>query len=910
MHALTSTGPLPEIAALAGGKGRNLRELTEHGFAVPRWAVVGTDAFDAFLRTHDLHGRLADLLGATTTDTAAETSRRAGALVESAEVPPDVLAVIEAAYAHAGGGPVAVRSSGAEEDGDGLSFAGQFSSHLNVTGVDAVADAVRRCWASAFSERALHYRLRHGIPLRVTGMAVVVQALVKASASGVLFTANPVSGRRGECLISSVYGLGEGLVSGAVDADTVVVDARTGAVRQTVVGGKHERFDAGAAPGCVTSRVDDADRSRPSVSEEQIEELRTTGARIAQAFGRDQDVEWAFDEDRLWILQSRPVTTPLTDPQPEPDPGGAPFGELRIWDNSNIIESFSGICSPLTFTTAADVYGRVYRSYARSLHVPEAQLRQMDDWLPVMLGYFHGRVYYNLLHWYRMVRLVPGYRLNRRVLEASLGVEEPLDDETADSLHPFTFGSAVRGKLARAASAAEFVRRFARIDALTEAFMRAFYAAYESYENVDYDALPGDEVYRRFKRMEHDLIEIWGPMMVLDAILLTSIGALHLVTRRWLPDAPDWFTLAAAGPGEDVESAEPARALAAIAATVRADEELTRIVTGTPPQRAYDELRRAGCTGLLAAVDDYLVRYGYRSMDELKLEVPDLREDPSSLFTMVRAALAEPPSSRRADADAYLDAHLRGPRRVLYERVRGRTGRALAHRERLRFCRTRAFGMAKRMLRAMGRDLARIGAIEEFADVFQLRLEELRGCYEGTIAHTELKPLIELRKRQRAADELLAAPSRFTTRGSVYWQGALARGGWNEAGGPDSGSLAAAGTELRGTPSCPGVVEGRAVVVDDPADAAGGILLAYRTDPGWVAALPSASALLVERGSPLTHVAIVARELGIPTVVQIKDLTRRVPTGATLRVDGGTGVVTVLAGPGEAHTTARTEAVA
>ncbi|MER6129915.1 PEP-utilizing enzyme, partial [Streptomyces sp. NPDC001795] len=230
--------------------------------------------------------------------------------------------------------------------------------------------------------------------------------------------------------------------------------------------------------------------------------------------------------------------------------------------------------------------------------------------------------------------------------------------------------------------------------------------------------------------------------------------------------------------------------------------------------------------------------------------------------------------------------------RWVYERVRRKARAALADRERLRFCRTRAFGAAKRMLRAMGRDLARTGAIGAWDDVFMLRLEEIRGAYEGMIAHSELKELAALRRRQLAADAELRAPSRFTTRGAPYWSGNLERAGWT------SGPVARSGVrELRGTPCCPGVVEGPAVVTDTPRDIGGGILLTYRTDPGWVAALPSAAALVIERGSPLTHVAVVARELGIPTVVQVKDATTEISTGTLLRVDGAAGTVTVLADP-------------
>ncbi|NLG55609.1 MAG: pyruvate, water dikinase, partial [Rhodococcus sp.] len=272
-----------------------------------------------------------------------------------------------------------------------------------------------------------------------------------------------------------------------------------------------------------------------------------------------------------------------------------------------------------------------------------------------------------------------------------------------------------------------------------------------------------------------------------------------------------------------------------------------------------------------------------------------LREDPSSLFVMLRSALPDAPLSRRGEADDYLDAHLGGWRRRLYERLRSKTSRSLANRERLRFCRTRAFGMVKRMLRALGRDLVARGLLEQFEDVFYLRLDELRGCYDGggTDTQASLKDLVAARKAQRVRDSQLVAPSRFVTSGPTFSPAELAEQGWV----PFTATEAAqAGTVLAGTPSASGVVTGRAVVVDEPRDVAGGILVAYRTDPGWVAALPSASALVIERGSPLTHVAIIARELGVPTVVQVKDVTKLVRTGMEIQIDGTLGTVTVLAG--------------
>jgi pyruvate,water dikinase len=904
LRVLTPASDASEIAEWAGGKGRNLHALTASGFQVPSWSVIGLDVFAEFARGSGLDGRLAALSadgrGGDGEHGARETAAGIAALIEAAPLDERVTEAVALAYAQVGGGLVAVRSSGAQEDGTEHSFAGQFDSFLNVRGLDQVTAHVRRCWASGFSERSLRYRAQRRLPLNTGGVAVILQRMVPAERSGVLFTADPATGRGDRHVVSAVHGLGEGLVSGAVDADTVVMDAATGEPLSTVTGGQLERYDAGAGPGCVVSPVAPEDRGALSLTAEDLARLHQVGMRATAHYGTPQDIEWAIADGTLWILQSRPITA-LGRPSGTGPEREGPEGRERLWDNSNIIESFGGVVSPLTYSFAADTYAKVYESYARALGVRGDQLREVQEWTPYLLGYFHGRVYYNLYHWYRMVRLAPLYRLNRRVLEKSLGVSESISDECADALHPFTPRTGLRGRFSRLTRTAVFTGRFLAVRKSVETFHRDFYRAYEVFNDVDYDALPGDETYRRFRRLQRELIEKWGPMQVLDAAILLSVGALALLTRRWLPDAPDWFTWAAAAPGGPVESAEPARALAGLAARVRADDEVRRLLERTDDADAHRALREGGHTDILAAVDAYVAAYGYRSPDELKLEVPDLRENPAGLFTLLREALPDTtggdttgsgPGGRGGEADAYLDRHLRGPRRWVYERVRRKARAALADRERLRFCRTRAFGAAKRMLRAMGRDLARVGAIDSWDDVFMLRLEEVRGAYEGRIAHTELKELAALRRGRLAADTALHAPSRFTTRGAPYWSGNLERAGWT--GGPAARSGL---RELRGTPCCPGVAEGPAVVTDSPREIGGGILVAYRTDPGWVPALASAAAVLVERGSPLTHVAVVARELGIPTVVQVKDVTTEIRTGTLLRVDGAAGTVTVLADP-------------
>ncbi|WP_228002263.1 phosphoenolpyruvate synthase [Nocardia australiensis] len=895
------------IAALAGGKARGLHSLRSGGFRVPDWAVLGADVFEQVLHVDDLAGRVSDFRAIDELDPALAAAAALRTEIATVSLPEPISVLIADAYDRLEGGPIAVRSSLLAEDGPEHSYAGQFDSFLNVNGLDAVTGRVRECWASAFSERAVRYAFAHGLP-RASAAGVVLQRLVVARTSGVMFTANPMTGAPDELVISAVYGLGEGLVSGAVDADSVIVDKSSGAVLETIVGDKDRCYAPAGDQGCVVSEVDPARRDVTALSDSELLEVVELGRKLEASLGAPQDIEWAIDDDGIWLLQARPITTALRGDAA--GPGALIRGagealaadETRIWDNSNIIESFSGITSPLTFTTAADIYGRVYRGYAKSLRVPPEQLAQTDRWTPVLLGYFHGRVYYNLLHWYRMVGIAPGYPLNRKVLEAALGVDEPLADEVAKTLRPFAFRTQFARLRSRAVTTVTYVRRLFGIDDMVEQFMTDFYRVYDEYDAIDYTTLSGERAYKSYRTVDRDLVERWGPLMVLDAILLTCTGLMYVLTKLLLPKAPEWFLYAVVGPGADVESAEPARAMTELAAFVRTDPELVSLVNSTPPEQIYPLLREPDRAELLARVDSYIDRYGYRSLDELKLETPDLREDPASLFVMLRSAIGRvgdtgASTSRGIEADEYLDAHLHGFRRRIYERMRGKVSRCAAHRERLRFCRTRAFGMVKRMIRVMGRDLVAREVIDEFGDVFFLTVQELRGCYEGADADS-LRDLVAARKAQRARDSELVAPARFVTSGPAFGRAELAGQGWVPVTDTPAATV---GTVLAGTPSASGIVEGTAVVVDEPRDVAGGILVAYRTDPGWVAALPSASALVIERGSPLTHVAIVARELGVPTVVQVKDLTKKIRSGMRIRVDGTNGAVTVLSEGGARH---------
>ncbi|WP_051714779.1 PEP-utilizing enzyme [Nocardia rhamnosiphila] len=489
-------------------------------------------------------------------------------------------------------------------------------------------------------------------------------------------------------------------------------------------------------------------------------------------------------------------------------------GEPRIWDDATTTEAFPGATAPLVFTLAAGIHGRVCREYARSLGVPADQLAQTDAWTPYLLGSFHGRVYLDLLHWYRLAAIAPGQRLNRRGLEAVLGAADPLLDEIAETLRPFTFESGARRVRSRARTTAAFVHRALRTESMMREFRTEFGRVCDRYEATDYRH--GEHAYAEYRRLDRELVLLWGPVTVLDALALILTGAVVALTEAYLPEAPASFRYVALRPPADIGS-------------------------------------------------------------------PGASETP---------AVGEPVVTGE-DPDAYLDRMLSGPRRWLYDLVRVRAARCAAHRDTIRSSRTRAAGLAEAMIRVMADDLAGRAILRESADIRYLTAGELRDCYDR-VPIPDLQARIAARKAAHAAGEL-SAPVRFSTEGPDFSDGELAEQGWTPRA-----RIAAAhdGEVLTGTASAAGVAEGAAVVVDRSGDPAPGVLVTESADPHWVAALPSASALVIEHGGPLTAVATVARALGVPTVVRVPGCTAKLRTGMRLRVDGSAGTVTVLSGVG------------
>lgn len=730
----------------------------------------------------------------------------------------------------------AVRSSAIDEDGSVHSFAGQFETYLNIPKA-LVVENIRKVQQSVDRERVVAYMRERGVE-HVSAPAVLVQQMVKADCAGVAFGANPVTGNTKECMISAVPGLGDKLVDGTVDADTYIV-----------CGGNVE--------------------GNGVLSHEQCKEIAGLCRKVSRFFGRYQDIEWAYENGDLCLLQSRPITSlrKFT----------LKTGGINIWDNSNIAESYNGITTPLTFSFIRLAYEHVYREMCRILGVSEKKIAENDYIFTHMLGLCDGQVYYNLLSWYKLVAILPGYKSNAKFMEQMMGVKEELPQAVRELLPPPSDASIFTA-----------IRRLWSHYRKNEPNVNKFFVLLNGtikYRNLSDLSL--FELAAYYRELENKLLKNWDSPVVNDFFAMIFYGLLKNTAKKWCGlEDENKFNGLLRNTG-DIISAEPARRVRKLAEMVRDDAGVVHSLLNDD----VFAIQRKMPVEMKAGVDEYIEKFGDRCINELKLESETLCDNPLSLYRAIGNYAVKLNTGKVQDFkdtfDEYEVINQAGFRKLPFRWILKNARRTIRNRENLRFERTRVFGAVRNIFREMGMHLASFGVIAERDDVFYLEYNEVLAYVEGTATTLDLRGLIDVRKREYAKYERLAY-DRFDTYDCV----AISKRHFRQ-----TGHTGMEGDKLNGLGCCPGIVRGYARVITDPKDAVilpGEILVAQRTDPGWIMLFPVAAGVLVEYGSLLSHAAIVVREMGIPAVVSVKNLFMRVKTGDLLELDGEKGEVRII----------------
>lgn len=860
----------PEKASLLtiGGKARNLYALQGMGFRVPAWVVIPQEVIESLIPEKLITANYSGV----------------SAYIDQLEIPQSFTDEILRHFSD--NRFFAVRSSAIDEDGSDFSFAGQFASELFVT-AETLSLQLKSVWKSAFSERVYQYRTSNGLK-HVCGLAVIIQEMVPAEVAGVAFGIHPVSGKRNEQLVSAVFGLGEGLVSGELDADNFIV-TKEGV--QSEIATKTERivWDTTSGNGTKKEVLPVELQTRSTLSTEQVLQVREVLQITYQQLGKPQDIEFAFFRDELYVLQARPITNLHRLPDPD--------GDYILWDNSNIIESYPGVTTPLTFSFISRSYENAYRLFCSYLGVDQRVIRQNERVFANTLGLINGRVYYNLRTWYHMLAMLPGYSINARFMENMMGVKERFDI-------PETY------RLSKGKAWWRIIRMvfsmFARYRSLPRkrhAFMQLTNRTIAHYKQLPLEAKNANELMQLYLEFEQTLLNEWKAPLLNDFFAMVWFGRLQKACIKYVGKShPNIHNDLLCG-SSDIISTQPIHRSIALATTISSNESLKVFFLSDSAEKVWNQLEQRpdpAFTAIRQEIIRYVDDFGERCIGELKLETVSYTQEPALFVKVLQSYVqtgitsdrtsGETEETIRKNAEAIINQALKGKwwsKRKLSKTV-NKARELVSSRENLRYERTRAFGIVRELFSQMGKRFYAEGILQHPRDIFYLTRDEIFAYIEGTSVTAGLQQLVALRKAEFDGYRAMEPPSeRFASYGTVYH-------------GNDFYSTArveAITGDLKGIGCCPGIIRGTVRVIYDPQSIDslnGDILVTSSTDPGWVTLFPSAAAIVVERGSLLSHSAIVSREMGIPCIVGVTGLLKTLKTGDEIEMDGSTGHIRII----------------
>jgi phosphohistidine swiveling domain-containing protein len=851
-----------------GGKAARLAWLRRNGFLVPETWVVPQKAFVAALRELSPSCEPRSLLRAASGRAVYARAAEARQEILSAKLPAPLEDELEELWArHGANAPwgFAVRSSATCEDGALVSMAGLAESVLGVRGGPALAEAVRRVWASIASGRALGYLATHGV--RDVGMAVVLQPIVRATAAGVMFTRNHVGPR--ERIVNAGFGLGSPVVDGITTPDMLRLDVDGNIVESTIA--RKLRAAIVGDAGVMEVAVEHPDE--PALGPARIKDLATIANRLEQVEDVPWDVEFACEGERVWIVQARHVTG-----RGFPDGGEAG----TVWSSCNVGEALPGVATPFTWSVAGDYSESGFRKAFGTLGCSVPKHARL-------VGNVHGRFYLNLTEFMRIAAQVPW--LDPRTL-VELGGGSG-GDELASQVGEVSH----KGFYARLPlTATRLLREQLRLDDHVSKFEQEAEHLFRLHNALDLAILPDEGVARKIRDVQA-LLERTGDVMLTCA---SSALGTHIILKGVLsrvePEGAERLAHDLTRGIRDLESARPAIGVMRIVDLARRDADARAVLVRE--EATLDAIPEGPVKRALAS---FLELYGDRAVREAELSTPRWKEDARPVLAMIRVSLrgqardVEPQLARaKSAADAEMQRlvpRLKFAEQALVRHLITRVQKAARRREQMRTQVTRVLGMLRevaldadrrllRLVPELARDWAELrrtsSPLASTHTVFFLTVDEVVNALRAS--RTDLAPLVRARRAEYMRDQARPDPPATFI------------------GTPPSVQLPPAGGDvMKGTAASSGVVEGSARVLLSAAQMSdlqpGEILVVHTTDVGWTPLFCIAAGVVTELGGPLSHAAVVARELGVPSVVNVDGVTRALKTGDRVRLDGDRGIV-------------------
>ncbi|MEN6335013.1 MAG: PEP/pyruvate-binding domain-containing protein [Phycisphaerales bacterium] len=845
--------------SFVGPKAASLCALRRLGIRVPPCFFVTTAIFRKHVEAGDLRSQIASL--ADGLDTHADDTRQSleqiRRLITCTPLADALREEIAAAYRRLRAPVVAVRSSATAEDLPGHSFAGQYETILGVRSLDECLDAIKQCWASLWTERAYEYRRRNGIDHRQVEMAVIVQQQVEPDAAGVAFTLDPVTGSRSRIVIESCRGLGEALVSGKVQPDRILLQKKNlSLIRQNLAA------------------------SQSSLDLKSARRLGRSVRRIERKLGCPQDIEWATRDGVLWFLQARPITAI---PQPKS------WEDRQAWANTNTGEVMPDVTTPVTWSMIQLLFYPLFRSVC---HLVGADVRKNP-----VAGRVAGRVYFSInvaMAASRPLGLTPEKAAKSEAIfggghmrKFSLGELDIPDEDLPDlgfswPKYILSMPGIVYSLLRHSPRRGDQAR--ARIKERDDKLIA-----------MDLAAISTADLARIL------MTSLWQNVGDLDLLYLIAsapaLGLFDFACRRWLNDPNltlSYRLLAAQGGMPDTEAGLDLWRLAELA---HADTQTEKLLSSGEPWDPIRE-RLAGTERgrqFLEAWGRFMAEHGHHCRGELEFYNARWSERPDYVLDMVRNYLrsiesVNPLENRRrlaAERDRLIEqcrGRLKNPiKRALFTWSLRQVRKLAVDRENWKNEIVRQLAALRQVLLTLGDRLYKSGVLPDADDVFFLELGEIEALATGR-ADFDPKPRIADRRAECERNKACTPPPVVVGRFDPH-KHVLPRIDITEK-------------ELKGIAVSPGIVTGKARVIlrtdDHEHVEAGEILVAPFTDPAWTPYFLPAAGVVMDQGGVLSHGAIIAREYGIPAVVNVGPISRTVKTGQLLRVDGDRGIVTIL----------------